>query len=42
MDEKQDWTLVEGKEEEGFTILKFTRKYVTCDNNDLPIAVSEI
>ena len=33
---------MEGEEEGGFTILEFTRKYVTCDKNDLPITVSEI
>ena len=32
---------MEGEEESGFTILKFTRKYITCDKNDLPITVSE-
>ena len=42
VDEQQDWTLVDGEEEGGFTVLEFTRKYITCDNNDLPITVSEI
>jgi hypothetical protein len=37
VDEQQDWTLVEGEEEGGFTVLEFTRKYITCDKNDLPI-----
>ena len=41
VDELQDWTLVEGEEEGGFTILEFTRKYITCDKNDLPITVSQ-
>ena len=40
VDDQQDWTLLEGEEEGGFTILEFTRKYVTCDKNDLPITVS--
>ena len=30
---------MEGEEESSFTILEFTRKYVTCDKNDLPITV---
>ena len=42
VDEQQDWTLVEGKEEGGFTVLEFTRKYITCDKNDLPITVSVV
>ena len=32
---------MEGEEESGFTILEFTRKYITCDKNDLPITVSD-
>ena len=40
VDDQQDWTLLQGEEEGGFTILEFTRKYVTCDDNDLPITVS--
>ena len=32
---------MEGEEEGGFTVLEFTRKYITCDKNDLPITVSE-
>ena len=42
VDEQQDWTLVDGEEEGGFTVLEFTRKYITCDNKDLPITVSKI
>ena len=41
IDEQQDWTLVEGEEEGDFTILEFTRKYITCDKKDLPITVSK-
>ena len=28
-----------GEEENGLTILEFSRKYVTCDDFDLPITV---
>ncbi|CAI8042465.1 DBH-like monooxygenase protein 1 homolog, partial [Geodia barretti] len=37
IDEQQDWMLKGGEEENGFTILEFSRKYVTCDEYDLPI-----
>ena len=30
----------EGEEEDGFTILEFSRKYITCDDDDQPIVVS--
>ena len=40
VDEQQDWILKSGEEENGFTILEFSRKYVTCDDYDLPITVS--
>ena len=40
IDEQQDWTLINGEEEDGFTILQFSRSYVTCDEDDLPITVS--
>ena len=39
IDDKQDWELKHGEEESGFTILEFSRKYVTCDEYDLPISV---
>ena len=39
VDEQQDWDLDSGEEENGFTVLEFSRKYVTCDKNDLPITV---
>ena len=32
----------EGEEEDGFTILEFSRKYITCDDNDQPIVVSSL
>ena len=42
VDEQQDWILVGGEEESGFTILEFTRSYITCDENDLPISVRKL
>ena len=40
IDEQQDWILESGEQKNGFTILEFSRKYVTCDDYDLPITVS--
>ena len=40
IDDQQDWDLVGGEEESGFTIREFSRKYITCDDKDLPITVS--
>ena len=40
IDEQQDWILTDGEEEDGFTILEFSRKYITCDDDDQPISVS--
>jgi len=37
IDESQDWFLVSGEEENGYTILEFTRKLITCDDKDLTI-----
>ena len=39
IDESQDWFLISGDEENGCTILEFTRKLTTCDDNDLEIKV---
>ena len=39
VDESQDWFLVSGEEENGYTILEFTRNLTTCDDNDLDIKV---
>ena len=39
IDDQQDWILKEGEEEDGFTVLEFSRNYVTCDESDLPITV---
>ena len=40
VDASQDWTLVDGEEEDGYTILRFTRPWVTCDDRDRDIEVS--
>ena len=42
IDEQQDWELEFGEEEEGYTILEFSRKYITCDDQDLPIGVNHV
>lgn len=34
IDASQDWTLVAGEEEDGYTILQFTRPWITCDDRD--------
>ena len=39
VDESQDWFLVSGEEENGYTILEFTRSLTSCDQNDLDIKV---
>ena len=39
VDESQDWFLVSGEEENGYTILEFTRNLTTCDDHDLNIKV---
>ena len=39
VDESQDWFLVSGEEENGHTILEFTRNLTTCDDKDLDIKV---
>ena len=39
IDENQDWFLVSGEEENGYTILEFTRNLTTCDETDLDIKV---
>jgi hypothetical protein len=39
-DEEQDYKLIDGAEIDGYTILKFSRKLITCDEaNDRPIKV---
>ena len=39
VDLSQDWFLVSGEEENGYTILEFTRNLTSCDMNDLDIEV---
>ena len=41
MDDHEDWFLVNGEEHPGWTILEFTRKWVTCDQRDSNIEVFE-
>ena len=36
----QDWFLSFGEEEDGFTVLEFSRNLTTCDTKDLDIGVS--
>ena len=40
VDESQDWFVVSGEEENGYTILEFTRKLTSCDDKDLTIQVA--
>jgi hypothetical protein len=40
IDPQQDWNLVRGENENGFTTLEFWRKWVTCDDRDRDIEVS--
>ena len=39
-DASQDWFLSFGEEEDGYTILEFSRNLTTCDSKDLNIDVS--
>ena len=39
IDKSQDWFLISGEEENGFTILEFSRNLTTCDTKDLEIKV---
>ena len=39
IDAQQDWYLINGEEEGGYTTLEFTRNFTTCDDNDLEIKV---
>ena len=42
VDPKQDWTLLEGKETDSHTVLKFKRNLQTCDGErDIAIGVSK-
>ena len=40
IDQQQDWRLVTAEEQDGYTILEFSRKLITCDDRDLDITVS--
>jgi len=37
VDASQDWYLVSGEEQDGYTTLEFTRSLSTCDNKDLNV-----
>ena len=39
IDASQDWFLVRGEEDGGYTILEFTRNLTTCDDKDLNVEV---
>ena len=39
VDASQDWYLVSGEEQDGYTTLEFTRSLSTCDNKDLNVEV---
>ena len=39
VDTSQDWLLSSGTEQDGFTVLEFSRDWVTCDDRDNPIEV---
>ena len=40
IDASQDWFLSFGEEEDGYTILEFSRNLTTCDPKDLDVDVS--
>ncbi len=42
IDTSQDWFLVNSEEENGFTVLEFSRNFTTCDPKDLDITVIKI
>ena len=42
VDPQQDWNLIKGENENGFTTLEFWRNWVTCDENDRDIEVSTL
>ena len=39
IDPRQNWFLVRGMEDGGYTILEFTRNWTTCDDRDRDIEV---
>ena len=42
IDKSQDWFLISGEEQGGFTALEFSRNLTTCDPRDLEIKVHNI
>ena len=40
IDDSQDWTVVNGQEADGYTVIHFTRSWVTCGDRDRDITVS--
>ena len=38
----QDWFLTNSEEENGFTLLEFSRNFTSCDPQDLDITVCEV
>ena len=36
----QDWLLLQGQEQNGWTALQFKRSFDSCDSMDVPIKVS--
>jgi hypothetical protein len=41
VDPQQDWTLIRGENANGYTVLEFWRKWVTCDERDRDILVTK-
>ena len=39
IDKSQDWFIISGEEQGGFTTLEFSRNLTTCDPRDLEIKV---
>ena len=39
IDQSQDWFLINSEEENGFTVLEFSRNFTTCDDRDRDITV---
>ena len=42
IDQKQDWQLLYSREQNGYTVFKFTRLTKTCDSQDREIEVRKI
>ena len=39
IDDSKDYVFVNGEQENGYTVLEFTRDFVTCDKKDVDIKV---